>query len=109
LSVGSRTLKYVFMKLVPPRADFMQTMTPDELDLMRQHQSYWAGFAEKGWAVAYGPVADPAGGYGAGFWSLPDDQDPQALAAGDPVIRAERGFRYDIFPMPALRIGKLMA
>jgi len=54
-------VKYVFMKLVPPRTDFMQTMTSDELDLMRQHQSYWAGFAEKGWAVAYGPVADPVG------------------------------------------------
>jgi hypothetical protein len=100
------TVKYVFMKLIPPRADFMQTMTPDELGLMRSHQVYWAGFAEKGWAVAYGPVADPAGGYGAGFWALPDDQDPQALAAADPVIKAGQGFRYDIFPMPGLVISK---
>jgi hypothetical protein len=107
LRIGSCAVKYVFMKLVPPRADFMQTMTESELGLMRAHQAYWAGFAEKGWAVAYGPVADPAGGYGAGFWALPDDQDPQALAAGDPVIQAGQGFRYDIFPMPGLVIGKV--
>ncbi|HVW72587.1 MAG TPA: hypothetical protein VHC39_03030 [Rhizomicrobium sp.] len=99
-------MKFVFMKLMPPRADFMQSMTPEELGLMRAHQAYWAGFAQKGWAVAYGPVADPSGGYGAGFWALPDDQDPQALADGDPVIQARQGFRYDIFPMPALVIGK---
>ena len=99
-------MKYLFIKLNPPRADFMQTMTADELALMRQHQVYWAGLAEKGWAVAYGPVADPAGGYGAGFWALPDDQDAQALAAGDPVILADKGFSYDIFPMPGLVISK---
>jgi uncharacterized protein YciI len=99
-------MKHLFVKLNPPRADFMQTMTGDELALMGAHQAYWAGLAEKGWAVAYGPVADPSGGYGAGFWALPDDQDPQALANGDPVVRAGQGFRYDIFPMPALVTGK---
>jgi hypothetical protein len=99
-------MKFVFMKLMPPRPDFMQSMTAEELGLMRAHQAYWASFAEKGWAVAYGPVADPSGGYGAGFWAIPDDQDPQSLADGDPVIQAMQGFRYEIFPMPALVIGK---
>jgi hypothetical protein len=100
-------LKYLFLKLIPPRADFMQSMTDEELGLMRAHQAYWAGFAQKGWAIAYGPVADPAGGYGAGFWALPDDQDARALADADPVITAAKGFRYDIFPMPALVTGKV--
>ena len=54
-------------------------------------------------------VADPKGGYGAGFWTLPDGQDPAALAAGDPAIKAEAGFRYEIAPMPALVLGQSAA
>jgi len=100
------TVRYYFIMLLPPRAYFMQTMTGDELALMRAHQDYWRIFADKGWAVAYGPVADPAGGFGAGFWALPDDQDVAALTRDDPVIRANAGFRYDIAPMPALVIGR---
>jgi len=26
---------------------------------------------QRGWAIAYGPVADAAGDYGAGFWACP--------------------------------------
>lgn len=100
-------MKYYFLKLIPPRPDFMMTMTEAERGLMGAHQVYWRGYAEKGWAVAYGPVADPAGGYGAGFWAVPDDEDVAALAAGDPVIQADAGFRYDIAPMLALVTGKL--
>jgi hypothetical protein len=37
---------------------------------------------------------------------LPDGEDPAALAAGDPAIKAEAGFRYEILPMPALVLGK---
>ena len=98
-------MKHYFIKLAPPRLDFMTTMTDEELALMRQHQAFSRGFADKGWAVAYGPVADPAGGYGAGFWSVPDDQDIHALTAADPVILAGRGFRYEIYPMPALVVA----
>lgn len=99
-------MKHYFLKLIPPRPDFMVTMTDQEPAIMGAHQAYWRGFAEKGWAVAYGPVADPKGGYGAGFWTLPDEEDPAALAAGDPAIKAEAGFRYEILPMPALVLGK---
>jgi hypothetical protein len=98
-------MKYYFIRLLPPRADFMQTMSDQELDIMRAHQGYWRIFADKGWAIAYGPVADPAGGFGAGFWALPDDQDPAALMKDDPAIKANAGFRYEIAPMPALVIG----
>ncbi len=99
-------MKHYFLKLIPPRLDFMVTMTDQERAIMGAHQVYWRGFAEKGWAVAYGPVADPKGGYGAGFWTLPDEEDPAALATGDPAIKAEAGFRYEILPMPALVLGK---
>jgi len=99
-------MKHYFLKLIPPRPDFMVTMTDQERAIMGAHQVYWRGFAEKGLAVAYGPVADPKGGYGAGFWTLPDGEDPAALAAGDPAILSGAGFRYEIAPMPALVLGK---
>jgi hypothetical protein len=99
-------MKYFFLKLGPPRPDFMQRMTDAERAIMRDHANYWAGFAEKGWAVAYGPVAAAQGGFGAGFWALPDDVDPGQISANDPVMKADAGFRYEISPMPALVIGK---
>ena len=102
-------MKYYFIKLLPPRADFMQSMSDGERALMGAHQQYWRLFAEKGWALAYGPVAHPEGGFGAGFWALPDDQDPALLTGDDPVIRANAGFRYDIAPMPALVMGRSVA
>lgn len=102
-------MKHYFLKLIPPRPDFMATMTEPERVIMGAHRIYWRGFAEKGLAVAYGPVADPKGGYGAGFWTLPDEEDPAALAAEDPAIKAGAGFRYEIAPMPVLVLGKSLS
>jgi len=102
-------MKYFFIRLVPPRTDFMQTMSEGERTIMSAHGRYWHELAEKGWAVAYGPVADPAGGFGAGFWALPDHEDPARLTAHDPAMKANAGFRCEICPMPALVIGHVTA
>ena len=98
-------MKYFFLKLLPPRPDFMWTMTDSEKQIMQAHAAYWLGFAEKGWAVAYGPVAAQTGGFGAGFWALPDDVDPRPLADADPTILANLGFQCEIHPMPSLIRG----
>lgn len=100
-------MKYFFLKLLPPRVDFMQTMTDEERATMHEHSIYWQGFADKGWAVAYGPVAAAGGGFGAGFWALPDDVDPKPITDDDPVMKANAGFRYEISPIPALVVGKV--
>jgi len=55
---------------------------------------------DKGQVVAFGLVADPAGPYGMAIVKAENDADVHRLAAGDPVIKAGRGFRYDIHPMP---------
>jgi uncharacterized protein YciI len=99
-------MKYFFLKLIPPRPDFMWTATESEKELMQVHAAYWKGFAEKGWAVAYGPVAAATGGFGAGFWALPDDVDPRPIADADPTILANIGFQCEIHPMPTLIRGK---
>lgn len=87
----------------------MQTMTDGEKAIMREHSAYWQGFAQKGWAVAYGPVAAASGGYGAGFWALPDDIDPRPLTDNDPAIGADVGFQYEIHPVPVLIRGSNVA
>lgn len=95
-------MKMYFCKLHPPRGNFAQTLTPDEAKLMQAHATYLRGFAAKGWAVAFGPVADPAGTYGVGIWEVPDDTDVAAISAEDPVIKSGLGFRYEVHPMPGL-------
>lgn len=93
-------MKHFFLKLNPPRPTFAMTMTDAERQLMQAHVVYWQGLTQKGLVVAFGPVADPAGGYGVAIVELPDDADAEALGAGDPTIQADVGFRYDVHPMP---------
>ncbi|HVZ65182.1 MAG TPA: YciI family protein [Lacunisphaera sp.] len=95
-------MKAYYCKLHPPRADFARTMTPAELQVMQAHAAYLREFAAKRWAVAFGPVADPAGAFGVGIWEVPDDADVAALCAADPAIRSGLGFRYEVHPMPSL-------
>lgn len=67
---------------------------------MQQHANYLQKFSAKGWAVVYGPVADPQGFFGVGIWELPDEADIHAICTGDPTIQSDVGFRYEIHPMP---------
>jgi hypothetical protein len=59
---------------------------------------------EKGWVKAYGPVADPAGAFGIALLILPEDVEPQSITNEDPTIKANAGFRYEIYPMPLLTL-----
>ncbi len=93
-------MKYFFCRLIPPRPDFVQTITPDEQRLMQEHGLYWKGMMDRGLVAVFGLVGDPKGAFGVGVLTLPDDGDPQALTAGDPTIEANVGFRYEIHPMP---------
>ena len=93
-------MKYYFFKLLPPRPTFMQDMTPAEVQLMLEHSQYWRGLLEQGYAVGFGPVADPAGPFGMGLLELPNEVDPASLLENDPVIKANAGFRTEIFSMP---------
>ena len=77
-------------------------MTPAEMKLMKEHAAYLRGYADKRWAVAFGPVADPQGAFGVVLWEVPDDADIAAVCAEDPVIKSGLGFRYEIHPMPSL-------
>ena len=93
-------MKYFFCKLTPPRPTFMIDMTDAERQLMGQHVAYWSDLAAKGSAIAFGPVADPQGGYGIAVIEAPDEATMRELTSRDPVIKAAAGFSYAIHPMP---------
>jgi len=95
-------MKYFFCKLIPPRATFAQDMTPAEQALMGQHVAYWQDLMEKQKALAFGPVADPRGGYGIAIIAASNDAEMETLRDNDPTIKANKGFRFEALSMPRL-------
>ena len=69
---------------------------------MQAHAEYWRGHAETGAAIAVGPVFAEDGAFGIAIIEAADAVAAQALADGDPVLKAALGFRYDFSPMPSI-------
>ena len=67
---------------------------------MQAHAEYWKQGIDRGHAVVYGLVGDPAGPYGIGIVEFEDQRAVQRYTDADPVIVSNRGFRYEILPMP---------
>ncbi|HEX2286379.1 MAG TPA: YciI family protein [Mycobacterium sp.] len=85
-----------FFRLNPPRADFAQTMTPDEQQAMAAHQQYWEQLLRDGRVVVYGPVADPEGVWGLGVLRAADRAEVLAIAERDPSVVAGVN-TFDVF------------
>jgi len=91
-------MKCYLCKYLPPRSDFLATMTDDEKMWMGQHGAYLDELLAKGQIVAHGPVMDPKGGYGVSLYRIEDDQDIEALTAQDPIVKNGVG-HYEHFTM----------
>lgn len=91
---------YFLFRLIPPRPTFLYDMNHEEQILMGVHGAYWRGQLVAGKIIAFGPVADPAGGWGVGMLRVTGASEADGLTANDPVILANRGFRYEVFTMP---------
>jgi uncharacterized protein YciI len=89
-----------FCKLLPPRAGFLQDMTPEEGQLMQEHAAYWKEWMGRGHVVAFGVVGDPAGVFGMGVVEFDSEDDARAFTDGDPTVRSGQGFRFEVLPMP---------
>ncbi len=94
------TMATFFCKLNSPRPQFAFEMTAEETALMQEHAAYWQRWKTTGRVKAFGLVADRSGPYGIGIVEFDDEPALQAFVTADPVIVANRGFRYDVFPMP---------
>ncbi len=95
-------MSHFFCKLKPPRPTFLSDMSSEEAVVMRRHREYWTPRVEIGVVIAMGPVADPAGAYDVAIIEAPSETALQAMLDADPAIRSERGFSYEIMPMPAI-------
>jgi uncharacterized protein YndB with AHSA1/START domain len=94
-----RDVRYFLCRLLPPRPTFMQDMTSDERAVMQAHGQYWRGKLAEGQVIAFGPVADPAGGWGVGIVAVHDDNELRAFQTEDPAIKSNIGLRYEALPM----------
>jgi hypothetical protein len=102
-------MAFFFSRLLPPRATFIADMSDDERALMGAHVAFWRPHVEAGMVVALGPVADPNGPYGVAIIETESPETVRTLQERDPVILANRGFRYELFPMPQLSLRTAQA
>jgi uncharacterized protein len=86
-------------RFVSHKPDLPVSMTEHEAAVMREHVAYWKVLLDKGTAVAFGPVLDPAGAWGIAIVEADSPAEVEAIRAGDPVIRENLG-KIDIYPMP---------
>ena len=99
-------MPYFLCQLRPPRPSFMADMTPDERGLMLAHQLHMRPHVESGMVIALGPVADPKSGWGLALVEALDIAEVERLTTGDPVVTADRGFFYEIHPIPQMILGR---
>jgi uncharacterized protein YndB with AHSA1/START domain/uncharacterized protein YciI len=97
--VSNEASRFFLVRLLPPRPSFMADMTAEEMDVMRRHAGYWTELLKRGAAIAFGPVADPKGGWGVGILRADSEQAVLEMRDGDPAIQSGRGFSYEVLPM----------
>jgi len=90
------------LRLIPPRPTFAADMNDDERRAMQEHVAYWTEQLGTGAAIAFGPVADPKGGWGVAIAFAEDDAAIRKMTDDDPVVRHRIGARYEILPMPSV-------
>jgi uncharacterized protein len=93
-------VSYYLYKLIPPRPSFAADMTDDERAIMTDHVAYWTRQRDLGFAVGFGPVADPAGSWGVAIVETGTDQAARQLRADDPAISSGLA-TAEIYPMPS--------
>ncbi len=94
---------YFAYRLIPPRPSFADDMSEAEAAIMGDHVAYWHAYLDRGTAVVFGPVADPAGLWGLAVVEADGEEDVQALAAGDPAIRSGMA-SFEVHAMPGAMV-----
>ncbi len=95
---GGPSAVYLY-KLLPPRPSFASDMSSDEATIMQRHAAYWSAQLERGTVVAFGPVREPTGTWGAGIVEARDAAHAEALAREDPAVQSGM-CTFELHPMP---------
>jgi uncharacterized protein YndB with AHSA1/START domain len=92
-------LRFYLCRLLAARPSFMTDMTAEERAVMLEHGGYWRRKLAEGSVIAFGPVLDPAGGWGVGIVAVRDEAELQKFQSEDPAIKSKIGLRYEALPM----------
>lgn len=82
------TARHFVYRLIPPRPTFIADMTEAEAQVMAEHAAYWTELRDRGTAVVFGAVADPAGAWGLAVVEAGDEAEVDRLRGGDPAVRS---------------------
>jgi hypothetical protein len=91
--------RFFFVRLLGPRATFLQDMTDNERAIMTEHGEYWRRQLAAGKVIVFGPVADPKGAWGLGVLRVQDEAEIASFEAEDPATQRIPGMRYEVLPM----------
>ncbi|MBP2851357.1 YciI family protein [Dickeya oryzae] len=80
-------MKNYLCKWIPPRADFLATMSAEEREWMGQHGVFLNKLVDQGIIVAHGPVIDDGDGYGVSLYQIADDEDIASFTSQDPIVK----------------------
>ncbi|MDQ3857717.1 MAG: YciI family protein [Actinomycetota bacterium] len=101
-------MSYFLYKLIPPRPTFDTDMSETEQATMGEHVAYWQGLVDRGTAIVFGPVGDPAGVWGLAVVEAVSTQQVHALGNADPAVTS-RVARFEACPMPGAIVGLAQA
>lgn len=74
------------LRLIAPRANFAQTMTDSEREIMQRHAAHWSPYLERGDMVIFGPVLTDDDSFGLAVVETEDEQALREFASRDPVV-----------------------
>ena len=74
------------LRLIAPRANFAQTITDSEREIMNSHAAHWQPYLERGDMVIFGPVLTDEDSYGLAVVETSDEQALREFVAQDPVV-----------------------
>jgi uncharacterized protein YciI len=92
--------QHFLYRLIPPRPTFDKDMNDEEAATMGEHVAYWQALVERGTAIVFGPVGDPAGVWGLAVLEVASEEEMRTIAGGDPAVTAGVA-TFEIHPMPA--------
>ena len=102
-------MAYFFSRLNAPRPTLAHDMTAAEAAVMDRHADYWSELLAKGSAVVFGPVLDPKGAWGLSILRAETEAEARTIIEADPILGADLGFSYEVFPMPRTYLRGLTA
>ncbi|WP_262713381.1 YciI family protein [Segetibacter aerophilus] len=83
---------------MPSRPDFSQTMTEEELSVMKQHAEYLKEYMNQGSILIFGPVLDPNGAFGLAIVAADNEDEVKRIIENDPASKINK---YEYYPMLA--------